>query len=394
MSAPRTGRVHEFALDLRPVRAPEIAANELAYVVLRAGGRVVGRMVLDGARSVPAGGFVSAARAAAAEGLAALRAEADSGTSAAIPAAADVTVVIATRNRVEGLRAALASLRALHPPPGQIVVSDSASDDAGAVARAAREAGADLVRCERPGLSHARNEGAAAARGEILAFLDDDCRVDTGWLEGILRGFTDPRVSIVTGAFLPAELSTTAQRLFLSYSHMDRRGFVPRRFTRDRAESPHWPLDAWRMGSGGNLAVRAESFRTRGGFRTDLGLGTPALGGEDLYFLWATVLEGGDVVYRPDAMSWHGHHRELPALRRVMFGYGVGHRAFLDAAVRAGAPQGRASLYAASFWYDRLRRLAGALVRLEPARAGLVLREMSGMLAGSRRARRARREAR
>ena len=394
MSASRTGRVYEFALDLRPLRAPEIAANELAYVVLRAAGRVVGRLVIDGARRLPPEGFLAAARAAAREGLETVREESAAGGRAGGPTPGDVSVIIATRNRVDGLRVVLASLHALHSRPGQVIVADSASDDAAGVATVAREARADLVRCDRPGLSLARNAGAAAAGGEILAFLDDDCRVDASWLDGLLRGFTDPGVSIVTGSFAPAELATPAQRLFLAYSHMDRRGFAPRRFTRDREESKYWPLDAWRMGSGGNLAVRAEAFRARGGFRTDLGLGTPALGGEDLYFLWSTVREGGDVVYRPDAMAWHGHHRDLPALRRVMFGYGVGHRAFLDAAIRAGAPPGRVSLCAASFWYDRTKRLARAVLGAAPGQAGLVLREMAGMSSGTRRGRRARRQAR
>jgi glycosyltransferase involved in cell wall biosynthesis len=173
------------------------------------------------------------------------------------------------------------------------VVADSASRDPAAVAAVARGAGARLVRLEKPGLSRARNAGAAAASGSILAFLDDDCRVDPTYLDQLRAGFTDDGVWAVTGLLLPLELDTEAQRLFLRYSHMDRRGFLPRRFDRDSRPSRHWPVDAWQMGSGGNLAVRAARLARLGGFHTALGLGTPARGGEDLFLLWSVVQGGG-----------------------------------------------------------------------------------------------------
>jgi hypothetical protein len=91
-------------------------------------------------------------------------------------------------------------------------------------------------------------------------------------------------------------------------------------------------------------------------------------------------------------MVAHRHHRDLPALHRVMFGYGAGHEAYVQAAVRAGAPQAAARVYRASVAYDRAKRLAHAVLTLRPARAGLVLRELAGMLAGSRLAKRARQE--
>jgi glycosyltransferase involved in cell wall biosynthesis len=383
--------VVELALDLKPLRAPEIARDEVVYLVLRRRGRPVGRLVLHGSRRLTGAALLAQAEATASEAVAAFDAESRV-SPPALPAPSRVSVIIATRNRQEDLRACLAALHALDPRPGEVVIVDSASDDPHTMAVLARTAGARLVRCDRPGLSRARNAGAAAARGEILAFLDDDCRVDAGWLKALLRGFEDPRVHAVTGSFVPTELSTRAQLLFLDYSHMDRRGAVPRRYSREHRESRHWPLDTWRAGSGGNLAVRAAAFRNRGGFRPDLGLGTEARGGEDLFFLWSTLEAGGDVVYRADAMVAHRHHRDLPALHRVMFGYGAGHEAYVQAAVRAGASQAAARVYRASVAYDRAKRLAQALLTLRPARAGLVLRELAGMLAGSRLAKRARQE--
>ena len=384
-----TGRVVDWALDVEPLNPPEVARGEIAYLLLRHRGRPVGRLVVEGGRGPAGRALVAAAREAAAPGMAAAEAEARIARTSRAQTPGSISVVVATRNRPDDLRAALGALRALDPPPGEIVVVDSASDDPRAIAAIAEKAGARLLRCDRPGLSLARNAGAAAARGAIVAFLDDDCRVDPGWLGAIARGFEDPGVHAVTGSYAPSELATRAQILFLRYAHMDRRGATAARFSRTSSPSKHWPLDAWRMGSGGNIAVRAEAFRAQGGFRTDLGLGTPALGGEDLCFLWSTVRDGGDVVYRADAMAWHRHHRDLAALRRVMFGYGAGHAAYLRAAVVAGAPPGAARFYEASVAYDRVKRFVAALVAGEPAVAGLVLREAWGMVRGRSLGRRA-----
>jgi len=255
------------------------------------------------------------------------------------------------------------------------------------------ELGARLVRLEEPGLSLARNAAAREATGAVLAFLDDDCRVDAGWLTGLCAGFSDDRVGVVTGQLLPLELRTDAQRLFLRYSHMDRRGFVPHRFHRDAPESPHWPLDVWRIGSGGNLAARASTFERVGGFRRYLGLGTAARGGEDLYFLWSALRAGEAAVYRPDAVAWHRHHEELDALRDVMFGYGAGHAAYLRSVRQVGVSFGTVLGYRASFWADRLLRLGRSVTGLSPIPAGLVAREMAGSLCGGLLARRAERNA-
>ena len=387
MLTARGGRLQIVSIDVETGAFDPTAplAAEGAYVIGRFRGRPVARRILSRRRPRHAGELAARLGADGEEAIAVARREIEAGLRG-VPSAAEVGVVIATRNRVHDLRDCLAALGRLDPPPGEIVVVDSASDDPAAVAAVARGGGVRLVRCDRAGLSLARNTGAAAARSPVLAFLDDDCRVDPCWLEGIRRGFEDERVAIVTGSFAPAELATPAQRLYLRLAHMDRRGFLPRRFTRDSPPSRHWPLDAWRMGSGGNLAVRAGALAALGGFRLDLGLGTPAMGGEDLFLLFDAIRSGVDVVYRPDAMAWHRHHRDLASLRRVMFGYGAGHRAYLRAAADTGWTRRRIGVYLGSFAYDRAKRLASALARGDPRRVGLVLRETAGMLARAPRA--------
>ena len=396
------GVIVEVELCSEGVLAPEVGGDELVYVLLRWKGRPVGRLILEGDRLPGESSLRRMALEAAAPGILMVEIEKAPGGSvlAALggsaesagkrhPQSADVSVIIATRDRPEDLSDCLEALRGLDPPPGEIVVVDSASGEAAGAATVAGRWNARLIRLEQPGLSRARNAGALAATGRILAFLDDDCRVDPGWLLDLCAGFTDDGVEVVTGQLLPREIETEAQRLFLRYSHMDLRGFIPRRYERGVSPSPHWPIDAWRMGSGGNLAVRADVLRRLGGFRLSLGLGTPARGGEDLFLLWSIVRGGGAVVYRPGAMAWHRHHRTEEALRRVLFGYGAGHAAYLRAIRAAGAARRPVALYRLSFYADRLSRWARSIAGLSPVPASLVLREVAGSLAGGRLGRKA-----
>jgi len=397
-----TEGVVELDLASEPLRPPEMTGAEILYVVLRWRGRPVGRLVLDGASPPDDAAFRHAVLEAAAAGIffAELEARAPEPSLALLRGSAEATVrpdavsvVVATRNRPDDLTECLAALGELDPAPGEIIVADSASARPDVIARIVIEFGARLVRLNEPGLSLARNAAAREVSGSVIAFLDDDCRVDARWLTALCSGFSDEGVGVVAGQLLPRELRTDAQRLFLRYSHMDRRGFAPHRFHRDTAESPHWPLDVWRIGSGGNLAVRAATFGRIGGFRRYLGLGTAARGGEDLFFLWSALRGGDAAVYRPDAVAWHRHHRSLDALRDVMFGYGAGHAAYLRAVREVGAGFGTVLGYRASFWADRLLRLGRSATGLSPVPAGLVVRELAGSLCGGHLGRRAERDA-
>lgn len=98
-----------------------------------------------------------------------------------------ISVVIATKDRARYVERALESLgRQRAAPVFEVVVVDNGSfDDTKAVAEAAAGRQAFPVRYvyePDPNRGKARNRGVAAARGELIAFCDDDVRVPEGWL--------------------------------------------------------------------------------------------------------------------------------------------------------------------------------------------------------------------
>ncbi len=249
-----------------------------------------------------------------------------------------VTVVIATRNRTESLLACLTSVTRSDYPRFDIVVVDSApSTDSTArvLERADWPCAVQYVHCPEPGLARAHNVALPEARGEVVAFTDDDVQVDRHWLSALVAAFDRPEVACVTGLILPVELETRAQVL------IEQAGGFARGFSRHRyclpgdPGQPLFPFTAGRFGSGANMAFRTRWLRRRCGFDTATGAGTTARGGDDLLAFLQVVLDRQTLVYEPAAIVRHRHQRDAALLHRQAFGYGVGLGAYLTAAVRA-----------------------------------------------------------
>src|ERR1700688_3961163 len=104
-----------------------------------------------------------------------------------------VSVIIATRNQRALLARTLDALLRQRWPADrfEIIVADNGSTDATRVIieRAAARPAAPYIRylfVARPGKSHAVNAALDLARGDILAFTDDDVRADPAWLQAIV----------------------------------------------------------------------------------------------------------------------------------------------------------------------------------------------------------------
>lgn len=110
-----------------------------------------------------------------------------------------VSVVIPHLNQPGALACCLDSLASGSRQPDQVLVVDNGSRTPPEEICATR--GARLLHEPTPGPGPARNTGAAAATGAILAFIDADCRADPGWVAALAARFErDPKVRILAGA--------------------------------------------------------------------------------------------------------------------------------------------------------------------------------------------------
>lgn len=299
-----------------------------------------------------------------------------------------VSVVVCTRDRPDSVVTALAGLTSLRYPTFEIVVVDNApTSDATRDAVRARygdDSRVRYVREPRPGLSCARNRGVAEASAEIVAFTDDDVRVDPWWLDGIVRGFrAAPGVSCVTGLIATAQLENREQLYF----HLrEGWGTVCERRIFDlganRDESPLYPYSPGIFGAGANFAMSRTALKDLGGFDEALGAGTPSGGGEDLDMFMRVILGGHRLVYEPAAIVWHFHRTGLAELTRQMRAYGSGCTAALAAIVLKN-PRSRLELPPRIVrGVARIFTLSGRVKDNPTLPSGLMRREIGGMLAG------------
>ena len=312
-----------------------------------------------------------------------------------------ITIIVCTRDRKEGLQDCLRSLQQVTYEPLEILVVDNApTTDATrelVTTLAAEDARIRYTREPRPGLSRARNHGLAEATHELVAFTDDDVRVDPGWAAATAAGFAaDPETVCVTGLVASSSLDTASERYFDSrYSWGE--AFDPRRYDLDENcyPAPLYPYSVGVIGTGANFAFRRDVVKDLGNFDPILGAGGPGRGGEDLDMFLRILLSGGRISYLPASLVWHQHRADLAALSEQIYYYGYGLGAYLSKNLLNGKMPAvllRRGLGQLGVVLGRTRQASDASQMRDGGRK-LLLTEGRGVLAGALRYRLASRAA-
>ena len=239
------------------------------------------------------------------------------------PQVEKITIAICTRDRPQDLKRCLEAITCLPDDGQEILVIDSCSQGSGTRKIVRNFANVRYVREKLPGLNRARNRALVEASHEIIAFIDDDAIPDLNWLRAISPNFSDPRVLCVTGLTMPLELVTEAQQWFERYSPFNR-GFTRKVFDSNNLHQH----SAGRVGSGVNMTLRKSVLNLVGPFDEILDAGTPTRSGGDTEMFYRIITSGYQIIYDPNALSWHRHRRTWEELRQVLYGYGVGTYAY------------------------------------------------------------------
>jgi GT2 family glycosyltransferase len=206
------------------------------------------------------------------------------------------SIVIVLYNGRAYIGACLASL--VDQGAHEIIVIDNGSTDGGDVVVREGFPRVRLVRnAENIGFAAACNQGAALARGEVLAFLNQDTRVQPGWLDGLLAPLDlDPQVGLTTSKLLymeqPDRVNLCGQDLHYSGLTFGRAALQPA--ARLTEGSPVGAV------SGGAFAIRKDLWDQLGGFDPDYFMYY-----EDTDLSWRAWLAGYASWCAPDSIALH-----------------------------------------------------------------------------------------
>jgi glycosyltransferase involved in cell wall biosynthesis len=131
-----------------------------------------------------------------------------------------ITTIVCAFNEGTFLAPCLHSLLAQTRPPDELIVVNNAStDDTGSVAQSV--AGVRVIDEPRKGLVVARETARLAATGDVLAYVDADCRAPLRWLERIERRFERrPALAAVTGPYRFYDWDWFGRALICGYDYL------------------------------------------------------------------------------------------------------------------------------------------------------------------------------
>ncbi len=220
-------------------------------------------------------------------------------------------IIIPTFNRPEHLASCLQRICELTYPKAlfEVIVVDDGSRCC--LKKVVRDHKAKLnlrlLRQDNAGPATARNTGAQHARGQFLAFMDDDCRPDKAWLNALALQLKKSPNALAGGKtinLLTNNLYAEASQQIVSFLY----GYFQAR------KSP------MQFFTSNNMVIPARKFKEIGGFNTSF----PLAAAEDREFCSNWIFSGGTMAYVPDAIMGHVHALNLTSYFRQHLNYGRG----------------------------------------------------------------------
>ncbi|MGC2411097.1 MAG: glycosyltransferase [Stellaceae bacterium] len=239
-----------------------------------------------------------------------------------------ISVVVCAYNSERTMEACLASLEAVDYPDYEVIVVNDGSTDR------TLEIAEDYPFCRiisqpNKGLSAARNVGADAATGEIVAYTDSDCVADPDWLTYLAARMEAGNLAACGGPNFPPPENT----------------LVPAAV----AVSPGGPThvlisdEVAEHIAGCNMAFRREVLLGLGGFDPIY-----RAAGDDVDICWRFQDAGHSIGFSPAAVVWHFRRNTVRAYLNQQRGYGKA-----EALVYAKHPF-RFNLFGQAKWLGRI----------------------------------------
>lgn len=211
------------------------------------------------------------------------------------------SVVVCSFNGSRTIDECLQAVSKLRYPAFEVIVVDDGSEDE--TAAIAAQYDVTLLRTPNRGLSHARNVGWQAAKGEIVAYVDDDAYPDADWLAYLAATFRSGGYAGAGGPNIaPPDDGPIAACVARSPGG-------PQHVLITDTEAEHIP--------GCNMAFLRSALEVVGGFDVQF-----RVAGDDVDMCWRLRERGWKLGFSPSAQVWHHRRNSLRTYWRQQTGYG------------------------------------------------------------------------
>ncbi|MEI8234413.1 MAG: glycosyltransferase [Verrucomicrobiota bacterium] len=228
-----------------------------------------------------------------------------------------VSVVVCSYNGGKTLKDCLESLDLLNYPNYEVIlVDDGSKDDTQELVKAfeayrVRRSAADGRKLpefhniiqKNMGLSYARNVGAYASKGDVIAYTDSDCMPDPDWLYYLIGTLLSGDYCGVGGPNIAPPAVNWVQAAVAAAPG------GPAHVLLTDVVAEHIP--------GCNMAFHRWALMGVGGFDTEY-----RKAGDDVDFCWRLQTNGGVIAFSPSAIVWHYRRFTLDAFKKQQDGYG------------------------------------------------------------------------
>lgn len=246
----------------------------------------------------------------------------------------NITVIICTYNRGDGLICALKSLlpQTLSSDLWSVlIVNNNSTDRTVEMFESFKQEylsvdsspSMNMITESNQGLSYARNRGISEANGDFLIFIDDDQEVSVNFLQSYYENCNNKGGECIAGGPVAPLYETGKPKWASKYTERTISGYLEY-----KSSTRFFPKGSYP--TGGNMGFSADIFAKYGDFSTNLGrIGNSLLGGEESDLFRRIATQRSDIIYLNDAKVYHhipASRTTIDFLRRVSRMVGVSER--------------------------------------------------------------------
>lgn len=226
----------------------------------------------------------------------------------------DISIVIVTKNRSDRLKTCIKHILDSETSyTFELIVADNGStDDTRGVIESfsLKDARVKYISVPLGGCGAGKDIAWRHSTAEIVAFTDDDCYVESGYIDAIMAAFKRyPDAGCIGGRILlfdpmdaPVTIDTREHRFCIKPYSFVKGGEI----------------------QGANFSFRREALARSGGFDHMLGPGTRFTAGEDIDAVAATCWAGFEIRFEPEIIVYHHHGRRGNAVKKIGRNYDRG----------------------------------------------------------------------